>query len=93
MNTTPQPRTPLFDPRIAVAIADLSDDEVADVLRQMCRAWTPDEDPEDMVAGNPANTRGLVIEVAGMNVSYGGEAEFETLNGFIAQATAHRAAA
>ncbi|MBX0329095.1 hypothetical protein K2Z83_15565 [Oscillochloris sp. ZM17-4] len=86
--STPSRPNILFDPRIPPLIAALNDNQVATVLRQMCEAWTPEENPDDLVAGGPDNNRGLLLEVAGMNVAMGGEPEFATLKAFIARATA-----
>lgn len=66
------------DPRVVAIVDGLTTDQVADVLRQMNAAWTPDEDPEKLLS-TPEGNRGLLIEVASMNLGMGGEDEIASL--------------
>jgi len=79
--------TPPVDLRVAPLVAALSDAQVADVLRQMNEAWSPEEDL-DTLLGSPAENRRLVTDTAVLNIAMGGEAEFAELAAFAAVARA-----
>jgi hypothetical protein len=97
MSTTPPAAVDGFptDPPSEALIAELTDAQVESVLRQMCAAWTPEEDP-DFLIGTPQSNRNLVISTIAANLAVSAsptsgsspEAERAELERFIAVAKA-----
>jgi hypothetical protein len=83
------------DPRIGPLVASLTDAQAEHVLRQMSAAWTPDEDA-DFLISTPDSNRASIAETTVMNMACASsptsgsspEAEFATLEGFVAIAIA-----
>ncbi|MEI7770106.1 MAG: hypothetical protein WCI67_08975 [Chloroflexales bacterium] len=83
------------DPRIGPLVESLSDAQAEHVLRQMSAAWSPDEET-DFLIGSPASNRATIAETTVMNMASASspasgsspEAEFATLEGFVAIAIA-----
>ena len=84
--TAPAPLTEFpIDPRVQPVVDALTDAQVADVLRQMNDAWTPDDDL-DFLLSTPAGNRATVIETFVLNIGMGGALEFAPLERFAAAA-------
>jgi hypothetical protein len=83
------------DPASEALIAELTDAQVEHVLRQMCAAWSPEEDA-DFLIGTPEANRHTVISTIAANLAVSAsptsgsspEAERAELDRFIAIAKA-----